>query len=65
MVIQTNINTLEPLINYNNYLEIKNRLPKAHEDAKPNLISSELKRKESYDKSINPVCYQKGDIVLI
>lgn len=57
---------VEPIYNFESYpLELKYRLQRAHEDAKNNLIHSKLKRKEIYDKRVNPIEYRPGDMILL
>lgn len=57
---------IEPLYNPDDYsLDLKYRLQVAHQDARKNLILSKEKRKCAYDKNINHVTYQIGQLVLV
>ncbi|KAH9639409.1 hypothetical protein HF086_002098 [Spodoptera exigua] len=57
---------VEPLYNIENYpLQLKYRLQLAHADAKNNLLLNKHKRKEIYDRSVNPTKYEKDDLILL
>lgn len=58
--------SVEPLYNSDNYpLQLKYRLQLAHAEAKNNLLCNKYKRKELYDKSVNPIVYQENDLILL
>lgn len=57
---------VDPLYTFDNYpLEMKFRLQKAQEDARNNLLQSKHKRKTLYDRTANPINYEKNDLILI
>lgn len=61
-----NSDTVEPLYNADSYpLELKFRLQKAQQDARQNLESEKFKRKVIYDRQINPITYEKDDLILL
>lgn len=58
--------TIDPIYNFDDYaIELKYRLQKSQNDAKTNLINCKTLRKIKYDRSINPVEYKQGDLVLV
>ena len=58
--------SIEPLYNPDNYsLELRYRLQVAHRDAQENLLKSKQLRKTKYDKNVNQVRYEKGDLILL
>lgn len=60
------LNTVDPVYNFESYpIELKYRLQTANTDARNNLIESKIKRKKEYDKSMNPVNYKEGDLILV
>lgn len=57
---------VDPLYNFEDYaLELRYRLQRVHIDAQNNLIAGKANRKLAHDKTINPVKYKTGDLVLI
>lgn len=57
---------VEPLYNIDDYcLDLKYKLQVALRDARNNLVACKKKRKDKYDKSCNPVCYKKNDLILV
>lgn len=59
-------NIIDPLYTFDNYpLELKFRLQLAQKEARENLLSSKIKRKEIYDRNMNPVVYKPNDLILV
>lgn len=59
-------NIVEPLYNHESYpLELKFRLQLTQKEARENLIRSKIQRKNTYDKSTNPVIYKPNDLILV
>lgn len=57
---------IDPLYNFDSYpQEFRYRLQVAQEDARKNLLESKVKRKASYDKSLNPKIYKVGNYLLV
>lgn len=58
--------TIQPLYNFDSYpLELKHRLQISQKDARENLLSSKFTRKHNFDKTVNPVNYNKNDLILL
>lgn len=59
-------NTIEPMYNPENYCsELKYKLQVAFKDARNNLLKSKCNRKVKYDKYVNPITYNKDDLILV
>lgn len=59
-------NYVEPIYNYESYpYELKYRIQLAQKEARDNLLSKKLNRKESYDCKINPISYKINDLILV
>lgn len=58
---------IDPLYTFDNYpLELKFRLQQARSDARENLLTSKIKRKEKYDqRSTHNTSYKTGELVLL
>lgn len=58
----------DPEVRYNfddYYYELKFKLQEAHKFARENLIGSKFENKKYYDRKINRMKLQKGDLVLL
>lgn len=59
-------NTVSPLYNHDDYaLNLKYRLQTACKDARNNLVLSKEKQKQYYDKTTNPIVYEKDSLILV